>query len=95
MAAINPESCYLALMSMAEEFRTQTPPDIRSCVQCLFAVLNLGSHPAIEAKTHLQLGNILLENTSNLDRSQSHLEKAVQFSLFHYFYQLFYFIFYF
>ncbi|CAG2103896.1 unnamed protein product [Medioppia subpectinata] len=70
------QSCYLALMSMAEEFRTQTPPDMRSCVQCLLASLNVSTHPAIEAKTHLHLGNILLHFTTNLDKSQSHLEKA-------------------
>jgi len=84
MAAINNESCYLALISMAEEFRSQSPPDIRSCVQCLFAILNLGSHPAIEAKTHLQLGNILMQLTNNFDRSQSHLEKAVINPLFYF-----------
>ena len=79
MAAINSDnqSCYLALMSMAEEFRTQSPPDMRSCVQCLLAALSVAPHPAIEAKTHVQLANILLEFTTNLDRTQTHLERAV------------------
>ncbi|XP_054160592.1 MAU2 chromatid cohesion factor homolog [Oppia nitens] len=77
MTAINDnQTCYMALMSMAEEFRTQSPPDMRSCVQCLLASLNVVTHPAIEAKTHLHLGNILFHFTTNLDKSQSHLEKA-------------------
>ena len=71
------QTCYLALMSMAEEFRIQTPPDMRSCVQCLLAAVSMAPHPAIEAKTHVQLSNILLECTTNLDKTQTHLERAV------------------
>ena len=78
MANYNAENLYLALVSMAEEFRTQNPPDIRNCVQCLFAILNLQvPYQAIEAKTHLQIGSLLIEHTNNLDHAKSHLKKAV------------------
>lgn len=78
MEHYNPETTYLALVSLAEEFRTQNPPDIRNCVQCLFAVLNIRvPFPGIEAKTHLQIGSLLIEHSNNLEHAKSHLKKAV------------------
>ncbi|GFR28343.1 MAU2 chromatid cohesion factor homolog [Trichonephila clavata] len=71
------DACYLALLALAEEFRTMNPPNIRNCIQCLCAIFNLKQQPPkIEARTHLQLGNILLQHTKNTDLAQSHLEKA-------------------
>lgn len=68
----------MALVSMAEEFRTQNPPDIRNCVQCLFAILNLRvPYPQIEAKTHLQIGSLLIDNSTSWEHAKSHLKKAV------------------
>ncbi|XP_035217480.1 MAU2 chromatid cohesion factor homolog [Stegodyphus dumicola] len=76
MSSTTPEACYLALLALAEEFRTMNPPNIRNCIQCLVAIFNLKQPPKIEARTHLQLGNILLQHTKNTDLAQSHLEKA-------------------
>ncbi|KAH7643712.1 mau2 sister chromatid cohesion factor [Dermatophagoides farinae] len=77
MNSYNPENAYLTLVSLAEEFRTQKPPDIRNCVQCLTAIINLRvPYPAIEAKTHLQIGSLLLEHSNNLELAKVHLKKA-------------------
>ncbi|XP_071042681.1 MAU2 chromatid cohesion factor homolog isoform X2 [Parasteatoda tepidariorum] len=76
MMASTQDACYLALLALAEEFRTMNPPNIRNCIQCLVAIFNLKQPPKIEARTHLQLGNILLQHTKNTDLAQSHLEKA-------------------
>lgn len=78
MGSTSQEACYLALLGLAEEFRTMNPPNIRNCIQCLLAIFNLKQPPKIEARTHLQLGNILLQYTKNTDLAQSHLEKAVR-----------------
>lgn len=73
----NPENAYLTLVSLAEEFRQQKPPDIRNCIQCLMAIIHLGvPYPAIEAKTHLQIGSLLLEHSNNLELTKAHLKKA-------------------
>ncbi|XP_013781785.1 MAU2 chromatid cohesion factor homolog [Limulus polyphemus] len=74
--ATSQEACYLTLLGLAEEFRTMNPPNIRNCIQCLLAIFNLKPPPKMEVKTHLQLGNILLQFTKNTDLAQSHLEKA-------------------
>ncbi len=79
----NAENLYLALVSMAEEFRTQNPPDIRNCVHCLYGVLNLQvPYPAIEAKTNLQIGSLLIEYSSNMEKAKGHLKHAVRIHLF-------------
>lgn len=76
----NPENIYLTLVSLAEEFRTQKPPDIRNCVQCLMAIINLHvPYPAIEAKTHLQIGSLLLDHSDNIELAKAHLQKAVNY----------------
>lgn len=74
------DNCYVVLLSMAEEFRTQSPPNIKCCIQCLLAVLHLSNQtqPHIEAKTHLHLGQLYLQHTTNYNHAQSHLEKAVR-----------------
>lgn len=76
MAVIPSENCYVALLSLAEGFRTTQPPDMESCLQCLLAILNIHTHPRNIAKTHLQIGHLFLLHTSNLDLAQNHLEKA-------------------
>lgn len=77
------DNCYVVLLSMAEEFRTQSPPNIKCCIQCLLAVLHLSNQtqPHIEAKTHLHLGQLYLQHTTNYNHAQSHLEKAVRYLL--------------
>ena len=68
---------YLSLLGLAEHFRVSTPPNIRLCVQCLQTVFNFKPPARVEARTHLQLGNILVQYTKNVDLARSHLEQAV------------------
>ncbi|XP_076465078.1 MAU2 chromatid cohesion factor homolog isoform X2 [Babylonia areolata] len=67
---------YISLLGLAENFRTSNPPNIRLCIHCLQSIFNFSPPPNIEARTHLQLGNILLTHTKNIDLARSHLEKA-------------------
>ncbi|RWS19466.1 MAU2 chromatid cohesion factor-like protein, partial [Leptotrombidium deliense] len=77
MSLESAENNYLWLLSLAEGFRTSSPPDIQSCVQCLLAILNINPSPRNAAKTHLQLGNLFIQYTNNSDIAQRHLENAV------------------
>lgn len=74
--ASSQDAWYLSLLGLAENFRTSSPPDIKLCIQCLQAVLNFSPPPRVEARTHLQLGNILLTHTKNIDIAKDHLEQA-------------------
>lgn len=77
MASTNSQDAwYLALLGLAEHFRVSTPPNIRMCVQCLQTVFSFKPPPRVEARTHLQLGNILVLYTKNVDLARSHLEQA-------------------
>lgn len=75
--ASSQDAWYLSLLGLAENFRTSNPPDIKSCIQCLQAVFNLKPPARVEARTHLQLGNILLTHTKNIDLAKQHLDQAV------------------
>jgi MAternally-affected-uncoordination protein len=68
---------YSSLLGLAENFRTSNPPNIRLCVHCLQSIFSFSPPPQIEARTHLQLGNILMTHTKNIDLAKTHLEKAV------------------
>ncbi|KAJ8678772.1 hypothetical protein QAD02_014559 [Eretmocerus hayati] len=78
--ASSQDAWYLSLLGLAENFRTANPPSIKSCIQCLQAVFNFKPPPRVEARTHLQLGNILLTHTKNIDLARTHLEHAWQLS---------------
>ncbi|XP_033750418.1 MAU2 chromatid cohesion factor homolog [Pecten maximus] len=67
---------YASLLGLAETFRTSNPPNIRLCIHCLQSMFNFKPPPKIEARTHLQLGNILLAHTKNTDLARTHLEQA-------------------
>ena len=75
--ASSQDAWYLSLLGLAENFRTANPPSIKCCIQCLQAVFNFKPPARVEARTHLQLGNILLSHTKNVDLARTHLEKAV------------------
>lgn len=75
--ASHQDAWYLSLLGLAENFRTSSPPNIKACIQCLQAVFFFKPPPKVEARTHLQLGNILLTHTKNIDLARSHLEQAV------------------
>ncbi|OWR55481.1 MAU2 chromatid cohesion factor protein [Danaus plexippus plexippus] len=70
------DAWYISLLGLAEHFRTSNPPDIKSCIQCLQAVFNFKPPQRVEARTHLQLGNILLTHTKNIDLARTHLEQS-------------------
>lgn len=75
--ASSQDAWYLALLGLAENFRTLSPPNIKLCIQCLQGVFTFKPPPRVEARTHLQLGNVLLTHTKNIDIAQKHLEQAV------------------
>jgi len=77
----NQDAWYLSLLGMAEHFRTSSPPNVKCCIQCLQAVFNFKPPPRVEARTHLQLGNILHVHTKNVDLSRNHLEQAVRHNI--------------
>lgn len=74
--ASSQDAWYLSLLGLAENFRTSSPPNIKFCIQCLQAVFNFKPPPRVEARTHLQLGNILISHTKNVDLARNHLEQA-------------------
>lgn len=76
-----PDPWYLALLGFAEHFRTSSPPKIRLCVHCLQAVFQFKPPARVEARTHLQLGSVLYRHTKNCELAQTHLEKAVSYTL--------------
>lgn len=73
--ASSQDAWYLSLLGLAENFRTSNR--IKMCIQCLQAVFSFKPPPRVEARTHLQLGNILLQYTKNVDLARTHLEQAV------------------
>lgn len=77
--ASSQDAWYLSLLGLAEYFRASSPPMIKLCIQCLQAVFNFKPPQRVEARTHLQLGNILLSHTKNIDLAKNHLEQAVIF----------------
>ncbi|CAG9772147.1 unnamed protein product [Ceutorhynchus assimilis] len=74
--ASSQDAWYLSLLGLAEYFRASNPPMIKHCIQCLQAVFNFKPPQRVEARTHLQLGNILWNHTKNVDLARLHLEKA-------------------
>ncbi|XP_058810814.1 MAU2 chromatid cohesion factor homolog [Phymastichus coffea] len=78
--ASSQDAWYLSLLGLAENFRTASPPSIKCCIQCLQAVFNFKPPPRVEARTHLQLGTILLTHTKNIDLARTHLERSWQLS---------------
>ncbi|KAK7586267.1 hypothetical protein V9T40_004143 [Parthenolecanium corni] len=74
--ASSQDAWYLSLLGLAENFRTSSPPNIKFCIQCLLAVFNFKPPQRVEARTHLQLGNILISHTKNIDLARNHLEQA-------------------
>ena len=73
------EALYTSLIGLAEEFRTSNPPNIRLCIHCLQSIFNCKPTPKLEARTHLQLANVLMTYTNNADLARQHLEKAVSY----------------
>jgi len=68
------DSWYIALLGLADNFRLSK--NTKACIKCLQAVFSFKPPPVIEARTHLQLGNILQSLTTNHDLAKHHLEQA-------------------
>ncbi|KAG9510231.1 MAU2 chromatid cohesion factor-like protein, partial [Fragariocoptes setiger] len=72
------ETCHVALLNLAEEFRTKQPPDLKSSLQCLMAVLNLPVYDRIAAKTNLQIGNLIYHHSTDPNNAQVYFERAYE-----------------
>jgi len=81
------DSGYLALLGLTENFLKPSPnhPGYRinpggvlPAIKCLGAIFRLNPRPppGVEARTHLQLGALLLRETQNVDLAKHHLEQA-------------------
>jgi MAternally-affected-uncoordination protein len=68
------DPAYVALLGLAESFRQVN--NINECVRCLKAILNLSPGPLIVARTHLQLGSLIMDKTVAEDQARQHLEQA-------------------
>lgn len=77
MTTSSQDMCYISLLGLAEHFRTSNPPNIKKCIQCLQALFTFKPPAKVEARTHLQLGQILITHTTNVDMARNHLEQAV------------------
>lgn len=75
---MNVEKCHKALLSLANEFRTKSPPDLKSCMQCLLAILNLPVSQHIIAETNYQLGSLIHKYTFDTNIAQTYLERAYE-----------------
>lgn len=75
--ASSQDACYIALLGLAEYFRTSSPPNIKKCIQSLQALFTFKPPLKVEARTHLQMGQVLMAYTKNTDLARSHLEQAV------------------
>lgn len=72
------DKCHKALLNLAQEFRTKQPPDLKSCMQCLLAILNLPVSPHVIAKTNYHLGSLIYNYTYDTNIAQTYLEKAYE-----------------
>lgn len=72
------DKIYISLLGLAEHFRSTTPPDIKKCIQCLQALFTFMPPTKVVARTHLQMGQVLLDYTQSLELARHHLEQAVR-----------------
>lgn len=75
------DACYISLLGLAEHFRTMDPPNIKRCIQSLQALFTFKPPLKVESRTHLQMGQVLMEYTHNIDLARGHLEQAVKLLL--------------
>lgn len=72
------DKIYISLLGLAEHFRSTSPPDIKKCIQCLQALFTFMPPTKVVARTHLQMGQVLLDYTQSLELARHHLEQAVR-----------------
>ncbi|KAH8420764.1 hypothetical protein KR222_004313 [Zaprionus bogoriensis] len=75
-ATASQDACYISLLGLAEYFRTSQPPNIKKCIQCLQALFTFQPPSKVEARTHLQMGQVLMAYTHNINLARQHLEQA-------------------
>lgn len=75
------DKIYISLLGLAEYFRTTNPPNIKKCIQSLQALFTFMPPTKVVARTHLQMGQVLLVYTQNVDLARHHLEQAVNINL--------------
>lgn len=75
---MNVDKCHKALLTLAEEFRTKSPPDLKSCMQCLLAILNLPVSNHAIARTNYHLGSLIHRYTLDTNIAQTYLERAYE-----------------
>lgn len=83
--ASSQDACYISLLGLAEYFRTANPPNIKKCIQSLQALFTFKPPLKVEARTHLQMGQVLMAYTKNVELARNHLEQAVRLRLFFFF----------
>ncbi|KRX22582.1 DNA ligase 4 [Trichinella nelsoni] len=71
------DACYLGLLSMAEDFRTRSPPEIVNALRCLLSIFEFSPPIVIEARLHFQVGHMYWSFTENIDHARQHLERAI------------------
>lgn len=75
------DKIYISLLGLAEYFRTTNPPNIKKCIQSLQALFTFMPPTKVVARTNLQMGQVLLVYTQNVDLARYHLEQAVIHSI--------------
>lgn len=83
--ASSQDACYISLLGLAEYFRTANPPNIKKCIQSLQALFTFKPPLKVEARTHLQMGQVLMAYTKNVELARNHLEQAVRDIFFFFF----------
>lgn len=76
MAGAYNENYYVALLGLAESFRTSNPPNYRLSIQCLQAIFNFQLPTHLQALAHFYYGRVLHQYTRNEDFARVHLERA-------------------
>jgi len=78
MSGLDP--AYVSLLGLADSFLNKaTPRNVVGAIHCLQSALALPSvsvSPVFEARTHLQLGQMLRKETNNQDLAKHHIEQA-------------------
>ena len=81
MSVVRPQTSesdprYVALLGLAEQFRTAKPANIRLAIHCLKAVFVAQPPPRVAARTHLQIGKLLLQYGADATDAKDHFDKC-------------------
>lgn len=68
----------MAMLAMAETFRSLQPPKVKMAIKCVRGALKLKISPPMCANAHLQLGKLLVFYTENYEEAKQNLEIAYQ-----------------